>query len=312
MSEINDDGRRLSVEEQARHWVVREASGNFDEMERRQRNVWLAASPLNEDAYRRERCFWNELASLESRFLPYSATPKRGLYWGPMLATAACLVMVLAFGLIPEGDFYTTSGEIRTVDLPDGSRVLLDADSAFDISYSAERRRIDLRRGRAWFQVAHNAQRPFEVGVDHGVVRAVGTAFQVRALREGASVSVTEGVVSVRPTEKKRWEQVYVRAGEKLSYQKDGLLGPIVEIDSGNAIGWSRGRLDLEGRPLVAALSEIERYQPGRILLLDRSVAERSVSAMLALDRIEQGLDALAESENLRVLRVTSYLTVLY
>src|SRR3546814_19529010 len=49
--------------------------------------------------------------------------------------------------------------------------------------------------GEAWFQVAHDAHRPFVVDVGSVRIRAVGTAFSVRRNPEGSDVLLTEGVV---------------------------------------------------------------------------------------------------------------------
>ncbi len=313
MSAMNSDSRRPDPGEQARHWVVREASGEMDEAERHRLQAWLAADPSHADAYRRERAFWDHLGALESHFPSKPRARKPFPVGRSFLAMAACLaVVVLVAGLMPIGDIHTAAGEIRTVELPDGSRALLDADSAFDLDYGPERRRIELRRGRVWFQVAHNAQRPFEVRAEQGVARAVGTAFQVSVLGQGASVSVTEGVVSVRSPEEARWRPVTVRAGEGVVYRAGRAPGPVTGIDANQTLSWSRGRLNLRDRLLGEALTDLERYRPGRILLLDRAAAERPVSAMLSLDHLDQGLEALVESEGLSVLRVTPYLTVVY
>lgn len=313
MTANENDDRQRNVAKQARYWVVRRVSGGMDDEEWRHLEEWLRADPSHADAYRRERVFWKELSVLEDRFTTTVWPPKQGANWRSLLAMAACLVLVvLVAGLMPEGDVRTSAGEIRTVTLPDGSRATLDSDSAFDIEYRDDRRRVELRHGRVWFEVAPNARRPFEVGTDAGVARAVGTAFEVSVLGDGASVLVTEGVVSVRSPEGAHWRPAVVRAGQRLTYSPGRPPGPVTSVDVDQALAWSRGRLDLENRSLAAALVELDRYRPGRILLFNRAAGERPVSAMLALEHLDQGLDALAQSEGLQVVRLTPYLTVLY
>src|SRR3546814_10056817 len=62
---------------------------------------------------------------------------------------------------------------------------------------------ITLEEGEAWFQVAHDAHRPFVVDVGSVRIRAVGTAFSVRRNPEGVDVMVTEGVVETRSEERR-------------------------------------------------------------------------------------------------------------
>jgi transmembrane sensor len=58
----------------------------------------------------------------------------------------------------------TGVGEIREVALPDGSRMVLNSTSRVEVAYTPERRLLVLAR-EAFFDVAHNPQRPFDVQV---------------------------------------------------------------------------------------------------------------------------------------------------
>ena len=64
-------------------------------------------------------------------------------------------------------------------------------------AYEWRGRNVRIDKGEAWFQVAKDKKRPFVVAAGDVRVRAVGTAFSVRRLEEGADVQVTEGVVEV-------------------------------------------------------------------------------------------------------------------
>jgi transmembrane sensor len=105
---------------------------------------------------------------------------------------AASLALFLALPAAP--DYATKVGEQRQVRLADGSLAALNTDSQLDVAYSTGRRDLTLRQGEAWFQVAHNAARPFEVHVGPVHVRATGTAFRC-AGPTGVWVVVTEGRV---------------------------------------------------------------------------------------------------------------------
>ena len=72
----------------------------------------------------------------------------------------------------------TLRGEIRTVRLPDGSKVTLDADTLLTVSFGKASRRLRLERGRARFEVAHET-RPFVVAAGDRSVTARGTIFDV-------------------------------------------------------------------------------------------------------------------------------------
>ena len=71
-------------------------------------------------------------------------------------------------------------GEIRTVDLADGSRVTLGTDSAVDVDLDQQHRQVRLLRGEAWLDVKSDPARPFLVETGPGSVRVTGTRFGVR------------------------------------------------------------------------------------------------------------------------------------
>src|SRR3546814_14557130 len=78
--------------------------------------------------------------------------------------------------------------------LEDGSIVTLNGNSAVQIRYEDDIRRVVLRRGEASFEVAHNSERPFVVSADGVKVRAVGTEFVVGIEDEIGRASCRERV----------------------------------------------------------------------------------------------------------------------
>ena len=62
--------------------------------------------------------------------------------------------------------------------------------------------------------------------------------------------------------------------------------------------------------PLAAALAEIGRYRPGRIVLLGNGARYTPVTARLSLSDVEGGIDALAATHGLTVTRVTDLLLI--
>src|SRR5690606_7134707 len=94
-------------------------------------------------------------------------------------------------------DEATGIGERRVVALADGSSITLDSATSVDVKYAANERRIVLRDGQIFVTVAPDTARPFIVEARQGTVRALGTAFNVRAYDGGARVAVTEHAVRV-------------------------------------------------------------------------------------------------------------------
>ena len=120
-----------------------------------------------------------------------------------LVAASLAVVAIGAAGVAlysVRASVYTTGiGEQRTVLLPDGSTVELNAQSRLRVRFTDQERDVELLDGQALFKVAKNAARPFVVKSDVARVRAVGTKFDVNTMSDGTTVTVLEGRVAVVP-----------------------------------------------------------------------------------------------------------------
>ena len=125
----------------------------------------------------------------------------RSRYLRP-LAIAASLLLLLAAGLYlfrGDGRTYLINDDRAVADyrLPDGTHLTLQQGSR--VSYDADNfnladRQLDLY-GQGYFEVVHDASRPFIVRNGHSLVRVTGTAFNLRADGKTMEVEVSEGSV---------------------------------------------------------------------------------------------------------------------
>ncbi|WP_287030628.1 FecR family protein [Pseudomonas sp. UBA6310] len=262
---------------------------------------WLAADPRHLDAYARAEALWS-ISETPARWLAdeeagalqgYLQTLRRKArlpllgHWPGALASACCLLLVLWGGgwLRPvqawqnlRADEVSAAGEVRELNLADGSRVLLDADSALKVRVDGPLRRVELLRGGAWFKVAHDG-RPFQVDTGDSVTRVLGTAFEVRRQASGTAVTVEEGRVEVAAAGETR-----VLGANQRVRLADGHFGEPQAVDSRAALAWRDGRLSFLHAPLGEVLEALGSHYRGRILLLDPALAERPVSVSVAGD----------------------------
>jgi transmembrane sensor len=314
--------RDAAPDEAAPAWVARLASGETSVAEVLRLRAWLAADPANQLAFERARGLWAGLDELETairpaprpqtrRILAAGPSRRRALIGGAIAAAVAASLAL--FVALPEDaitfqtpDYRTGAGKIARFVLPDGTVAWLDTDSAIDLDYSLFERRVELLRGQAWFEVAHNKDRPFSVAALDGEATATGTSFGVRREATEVEVVVTTGNVRVE------WQgqRVALTAGQKASWGERAPLGAPVAFNPDSALAWRQGRLFVDGKSLDEALAEIGRYIPERILLLDSAAGKKPVSGMLYIDRLDEGIDALAASQGMSVTRLP-YLTVL-
>ena len=316
------------VAEQARVWVVRLASGEMTDSELADLKVWLGRAPAHGAAFAEARTLWQRLAPLQETFerleraeagrpveitLPIARRSRHRALATAVLALAACLLLAVFAPQIAtrlEAD-YTNGGEaVRMVVLADGSRVTLNRNTAIAVDFTAQRRLVELLAGEAFFEVKPDPRRPFDVAAAGGVSEAVGTAYAVRLSEGGARVAVTEGRVAVSVAAAPG-ATLALTAGEGVRYGAGGRLGAKFALDGRRTLAWRDGKVIFVNRPLAEALAELERYHPGRILLWGDGRRVQPVSGVIDIDRLGEGLAALAATHGLSAIEVTPFLTVL-
>ncbi|MEI9850127.1 MAG: FecR domain-containing protein [Sphingomonas sp.] len=142
--------------------------------------------------------------------------PRRAAFPARYYAVAASLVAVIAIGAmlllspmrdggapVPGAAVVATElaspvGTIRRVTLDDGSVVTLDTGTRLEVAFTQGERRLRLLAGRARFEVAHDAGRPFIVAAGDGEVVATGTIFDVSLVGARPRVRLIQGSVEVR------------------------------------------------------------------------------------------------------------------
>ena len=195
--------------------------------------------------------------------------------------------------------FATKVGEQRLVKLPDGSSVRLDTDSRIEVAFAGAARNVRLTRGQAFFDVAHDAARPFLVEAGPVTVRAVGTRFDVRAYGDQATVTLVEGVVEVRRTGAA--PQVWtLRPGQQVGANAAAAPRP-ANLEA--ATSWTSGRVVFQGIPLAAAVDEINRYATHKIVLRAPGAAATPVTGSFETGDTDAFVSAVSDLNGLRATR---------
>lgn len=258
-----------SIDDIASAWALRCDAGTLDVAEQTELDSWLDADRRHRGAFVRAQAVLNWLdAAPNTQASPEAAVPveepaPRRRNWmriaglGTVTAMPASLALFL---LVPSAaDYATEIGEQRQVTLDDGSIAALNTDSQLDVAYSDARRDLRLRGGEAWFKVAHNRARPFEVRVGKVHVRATGTAFSVRRIGRGVRVVVSEGRV-LAWVEGSPQPPIVISRGDEAVLRPDlAMQHAPVTVDVDQALAWRRGEISLDGQSGVEAAAEFNR-----------------------------------------------------
>lgn len=324
-----------SIDHKATDWLLRLNESDATAQDFDAFNEWCARDRLHREAYERVASLWADLGEMHPVIAGTAAnnvTPvlssgtgqqRPGLLkrfrgtaaWSGAIAACITFFIAVSSGEVASflADHSTATGEQTRVTLEDGTIAYLNTNTAMNVSFDADGRRIDLLRGEAFFEVSRDPERPFTVVAYEGHSVAIGTAYGVRSdFASGqTAVTVQEGVVGVRPGGAKDTQSV-VRAGQQVRYSAETGMGPVTDVDIEDSLSWKRGLVSFDGLQMSEAIAEIDRYMPGMILLLDVEVRSEAVTATLAIRSLDDGLRALAATQNLSVHKVSPYLTLLY
>ncbi|MDM3870698.1 FecR domain-containing protein [Porticoccus sp. W117] len=246
-------------------------------------------------------------------------------YMKPVFAAAASLMIAIGAGLLLQGQqavesivsmdrYVTRIGEQRTVPLGDGSVIAMNTGSELLVSVEGDERKVILRRGEAYFDVAHNPDKPFVVEVGENSVTVLGTEFNIRKEPGKMQLAVNEGMVALHAT-----EQVLNADAPLMSAGRNGTeptalpvgqyrvsAGWVAEVnankgqlqtyapDSMRELSlWRTGVLDFDNVPLMDVVRELNRYSGKKILIEDASILGLKVTGVVQVDNISRAFQGL-------------------
>ena len=231
----------------------------------------------------------------------------------PGAALAAALVVAIGIGGFltrPTADaptitahYATAVGEVRTIGLPDGSKVTLSGRTAMETRFSQNSREIRLADGQAYFQVAHDKARSFTVMVGNNRVRDIGTEFDIWHGAGKLRVSVTHGLVTVQHRRSAQGRALYLYAGQQVETAADGTVGQVRPFDVNQVLSWRSGRLSYVDAPLADVVADVNRYSRIPIAIDDAKLGSRRVTLSVPIDRTDSLLTGLAMTGDVRIFR---------
>jgi transmembrane sensor len=209
------------------------------------------------------------------------------------IAVALGIVWQLSPHGYSPGQYETGTGEQRVLDLDDGSRLALDAQTKVRVRYTDDVRLVQMIGGQAQFSVARDPRRPFRVEAGEHTIVALGTSFSVEYVDEQVQVAMIEGRVLVtvapRPDEPKAApgapaagsaHSTELAAGEGLRVRSDGEATFISEANVAAATAWRQGKVIFDAEPLSEAARRLNRYSRLQVVIDDPQLAQLSVSGM--------------------------------
>ncbi len=183
---------------------------------------------------------------------------------------AASLALLLSLGVfirVHTERIKSPAGTHATAELPDGSKVFLNADA--QISYHPYWWKISRSvrlKGEAFFEVKKGKK--FSVVSENGITEVLGTSFNIFARNKKYEVTCVTGKVKVSSTKTK--QSVIIKPKQKVSVSPKGELKVKDNVDINNTKAWISNKFVFTSTPLKQVFEEIERQYNTKIILAQK------------------------------------------
>jgi ferric-dicitrate binding protein FerR (iron transport regulator) len=264
----------------------REATRIFTEY---QNNRKVRPTPVPSRSISRFRKIWYAAAAV---LLLGILTPAAYFYMRPKTEQTNPVVQY--------AEVVTQRGEIKTIFLPDQTKVMLNVDSrlTYPIDFTNERS-VELQ-GQAIFDVTTDNGRPFMVMATDMKVRVLGTVFDVKSYSDDVSsqVSVASGKVEVELSQ----ENVETRHDTPILLEKNQqvkvnkTIGSFekLTIDVDKCLSWTDGSLYFNQTPIKEVVNMLNRHYPH----VNIELAEGEYSDVMSGEHDNKSLEAVLISIN--------------
>lgn len=333
---VDREKARACANREASNWLILLQEEPDDADLRAQFSEWLAASATNAEAWAETRRIthvietkppvyaeqWRHsepgnvisLASASGR-KDLSTKPARHLLRNlSAAAAAACLALVAAPEVLlhMRADALAGTGETHSLQLADGSTVMLAPESAVAVNVSkGGHREINLLRGRAYFEVAPDPAHPFTVAAAETTTTVLGTGFEVRD--EGSqhvAVEVRHGRVRVT-CDGLSGKSEQLGVGDALNLACDHGQADRRTVAPSRIAAWTENRIIASDRPVREVIDALRPWYGGVIMTFGEGFEERRVTGVYDTRQPEHVLQALAKSHDMRMRNVTPWVTVI-
>lgn len=304
----------------AAFWLARRTGGKLSASEQIEFDAWLNQDRLNRFAWDEMRVLWAHLEEPSERVARLS--PPRGSVarnftsvrgWmtvagGGLAATIAVWIFDPNFIQNMQADIVSGREYVTPLTLPDGTVVQMGADTAISFHIDQNQRHVQLLRGEAFFEVVPGSEPDFKIDVNGDTIRVIGTRFNVDHVSDATTVSVSEGIVSVKGARDEAADRLL--AGEQIRVSS-GSAGKVEPADINDTMTWMSGRLVVNQANVSDVISTLSRHSSKKFYLRG-SFEGKTISGSFSLTDIDGSVDTLAAALNARVVRSLPFVTLIF
>jgi transmembrane sensor len=290
------------IRREAYDWIVRFMAGHMTAADVDAMKVWYRQSPAHKLAYAEARRVWKSLGPIASESRrgtdegdsipitrgvrrPTPSMPSRRVFLGGAMAAAAASVAYVAvrppLDLWPSyaeflADFRTGAGERRQVVLAENVSLDLNTRTSIAVrAQSASATQIEVLAGEAAISTAASAP-PLTVIAADGRVTTSDAELNLRCDGKQVSISCLKGRLELV----RDGRSITLTGRQQVRYGTGG-SETVAAFDPDNVTAWQHGVLTFDATPVDQVIAEINRYRPGRIILMNGDIGRRLLNARI-------------------------------
>lgn len=252
---------------------------------------------------------WNRIHHSDASFEATRNSSSQPTRWYKF-AAAAVLIGIASFFYYwpsdkPWKEYHTAYGETSTFVLPDGSSVVLNANSTLTVysDWSNDPSREIWLDGEAFFSVVHKANNQlFKVNTKEGVtVEVLGTTFNVYNRTNGTKVILNSGQIRLNLPTTQSPEMIVMKPGEMVEYKEQHYKKK--EVDPQLYTAWTDNKIILDHTSLAEMVHMLKDSYGLEVRVSDPALMEQTVSGSMPLGDAEILLQQLTKAFQLRIKR---------
>lgn len=313
--------------------LIKRLKGEISAEQDEQLNAWIAEDPANKQRYVefkqdwedssmakqdlavdvtsdfaqfRERMQRNKEASkAEAKVVPLKNNRRPWLWVAASALLLFGLVTTLRWNGTPENITVEASmGKMRTISLPDGTKVWLNAKSklVYPESFVSENRVVQLT-GEGYFDVTKNPRQPFTIEMAHTSIKVLGTAFNVfeDAKNKTVNVAVDEGKVAF--AQLLGSQSLILAANESATYDIQQAVLQKNTTSTQNAASWKTNVLTFKSAKLEFVLQDVEKLFGRTVTLQNERLKECIFGAYFPKANVDGVLSSIASSFDMQLVQ---------
>src|SRR6185437_5151276 len=292
--ELRWDQNSREIQARAAAWIEERESEDWSEGRQKEFDTWIAESPAHLVTFLRAETVWKHADRL--RALSRSGPMKPNAVGASTrkmtflkIAAAFAVASLAGVGVVTffqdsKAQIYsTTIGGRETLTLDDGSQIELNTDTSIRVAYEGGHRNVWLDKGEAYFNVVHDAARPFVVTIGEQRVTDLGTKFLARRDGNQVQVALIEGKARFDTAlDLARSQETVLRPGDTVTATAHSVsLDRKTNQRLANELGWRSGMLVFDHATLAHVATEYNRYNRTKLVVAGAAAQRLTISGTL-------------------------------